>query len=115
MGCAAGASWLAKQTGFQKIGHESFIGGLLHDVGKLFILKVLDDMKTSGGIDHLPSNKLMDGALQNLHTTEGDALLSDAARSMSERKIGCLPVVEDGKLVGILTEGDFVAFFAQAG
>lgn len=47
-------------------------------------------------------------------TTTPDALLSEAARSMSERKIGCLPVVEDGQLVGILTEGDFVAFFARA-
>jgi CBS domain-containing protein len=34
--------------------------------------------------------------------------LADAARLMLERKIGCLPVVEGGKLVGILTESDFV-------
>lgn len=39
--------------------------------------------------------------------------LKDAARVMSEKKIGCLPVVEDGKLVGIVTEGDFVAFLAR--
>jgi CBS domain-containing protein len=31
---------------------------------------------------------------------------------MFEKKIGCLPVVENGRLVGILTEGDFVAHFA---
>ena len=37
-----------------------------------------------------------------------DAPLEQAARLMLERKIGCLPVVEDGKLVGILTESDFV-------
>ena len=49
-----------------------------------------------------------------LLTTTPDARLSEAALSMSEQKIGCLPVVEDGKLVGILTEGDFVAFFARA-
>jgi len=34
--------------------------------------------------------------------------LKQAARLMSERKIGCLPVVEDGRLVGILTESDFL-------
>ena len=39
--------------------------------------------------------------------------LKEAARVMSEKKIGCLPVVEDGKLVGIVTEGDFVAFLAR--
>ena len=37
-----------------------------------------------------------------------DEPLANAARLMTERKIGCLIVVEDDKLVGILTEGDFV-------
>jgi CBS domain-containing membrane protein len=40
--------------------------------------------------------------------TSPDTPLVEAARIMLERKIGCLPVVEDGKLVGILTESDFV-------
>jgi CBS domain-containing membrane protein len=30
------------------------------------------------------------------------------ARHMLEHKVGCLPVVEDGKLVGIVSEADFV-------
>src|SRR5262249_35482124 len=46
-------------------------------------------------------------------TTTADALLTDAARLMMERKIGCLPVIENGRLVGILTEGDFVALHAR--
>ena len=37
-----------------------------------------------------------------------DAPLAEAARRMLEHQIGCLPVVEAGKLVGILTESDFV-------
>jgi CBS domain-containing protein len=37
-----------------------------------------------------------------------DAPVAEAARLMLDRKIGCLPVLEDGKLVGILTESDFV-------
>jgi CBS domain-containing membrane protein len=41
-------------------------------------------------------------------TTTPEAPLADAARLMLERRIGCLPVVSEGKLVGILTEGDFV-------
>ena len=45
-------------------------------------------------------------------TTTGDASLEQAALLMFEKKIGCLPVVENGRLVGILTEGDFVAYFA---
>ena len=41
-------------------------------------------------------------------TTEPDAALSSAAKTMTEQKIGCLVVVEDERLVGILTESDFV-------
>jgi CBS domain-containing membrane protein len=46
-------------------------------------------------------------------TVRPDASLAYAARVLTERKIGCLPVVEDGRLVGILTEGDFVALVAR--
>lgn len=45
-------------------------------------------------------------------TTDPDAPIAEAAKLMIERKIGCLPVVEKGKLVGILTESDFVALAA---
>jgi CBS domain-containing protein len=40
--------------------------------------------------------------------------LASAARLMLERKFGCLPVCEDdGTLVGIVTEADFVRFAAD--
>jgi CBS domain-containing membrane protein len=46
-------------------------------------------------------------------TTGPETPLVGAARILTERKIGCLPVVENGRLVGILTEGDFVALVAR--
>ena len=46
-------------------------------------------------------------------TTSPDTPLAEAARVLMERKIGCLPVVENHRLVGILTEGDFVALYAR--
>ena len=42
-------------------------------------------------------------------TTTPDAPLAEAAHVLVERKIGCLPVIEAGRLIGIITEGDFVA------
>ncbi len=41
-------------------------------------------------------------------TTSSDTPLAEAARQMVERKIGCFPVMDNGELVGILTESDFV-------
>jgi CBS domain-containing protein len=40
------------------------------------------------------------------------ASVEDAALVMAERKIGCLPVVEAGRLVGMLTETDVLRYFA---
>ena len=41
---------------------------------------------------------------QNVITVSPDALLEEAALLMRDHKIGALPVCEDGKLVGIITE-----------
>ena len=48
-----------------------------------------------------------------IQTTAPDTPIADAARVMIERKIGCLPVIENGKLVGIVTETDFVRLVAE--
>ncbi len=41
-------------------------------------------------------------------TADGADPVEDAARTMRERKIGCLPVVDEGKLVGIITGLDLL-------
>jgi CBS domain-containing protein len=41
-------------------------------------------------------------------TTTPMTPLADAARLMLDHKVGCLVVMEDAKIVGILTESDFV-------
>jgi HD-like signal output (HDOD) protein len=76
VGCAIGANWLARQTGFQALAHETFIAGLLHDVGKLYVLKVVDDMKASGEIENLPSDTVIDELMQQLHTEQGYTLMA---------------------------------------
>lgn len=46
-------------------------------------------------------------------TVEADSPLSEAARRMTDARIKRLPVVEDGRLVGILTRTDVVRAFAR--
>lgn len=36
-----------------------------------------------------------------------------AARTMAQKKIGCLPVLDDGKLIGIVTETDVLEYFSN--
>jgi len=48
-----------------------------------------------------------------LFTTTPDTPVAEAARVMIERRVGCLPVLDAGKLVGIVTETDFVRLVAE--
>jgi len=45
---------------------------------------------------------------KDVTTISPDHRASYAAEIMERHKYGCLPVVKDGKLVGIVTETDFV-------
>ncbi len=49
--------------------------------------------------------------LKDLVTISSDKLLEDAADLMLAHDIGCLPVVDDGVLVGILTQNDLFKAF----
>jgi CBS domain-containing membrane protein len=48
-----------------------------------------------------------------VETAEPDLPLAEAAQVLLENKFGCLPVVEGWRLVGILTESDFVRYFSS--
>ncbi len=50
---------------------------------------------------------------EGVATVTAGADLRDAAKMMFENKYGCLPVVDDSALVGVLTESDFVRFMAH--
>jgi len=46
-------------------------------------------------------------------TVRPDTDLVEVARTMQERKIGGLPVLEDGQIVGIITESDIFRRFVE--
>lgn len=76
VGCAMGSNWLAKRCGLHAMAHEAFFAGLLHDVGMLFILTVIDDLKHSKELKAQPSNALLVEAMDTLHTNHGHSLMS---------------------------------------
>ncbi|WED21363.1 CBS domain-containing protein [Vibrio sp. JC009] len=45
---------------------------------------------------------------KNVMTVSPQAGLKESATYMQKHKVGCLPVVNSGKLVGIITDSDFV-------
>lgn len=57
--------------------------------------------------------KVSDVMTWSVETVEADDDVATAAAIMLENKYGCLPVLEQGELAGILTEADFVRYVAE--
>ncbi|MGD9505326.1 MAG: HDOD domain-containing protein [Syntrophobacteraceae bacterium] len=73
--CALGAKWIAEKTGFRHLAQEAFLAALLHDIGKLFLLKVLEDIAASGERDITLSDTLIAEILDYMHCKLGFELL----------------------------------------
>ena len=58
----------------------------------------------------LPIRTLINGTL---FTTTPERSINEAAREMLEKNIGALPVIEDSRLIGLVTEFDLVRAFAR--
>ncbi len=82
---------------------DLFHGGLLQALG--YGTAVKDKLLASLEVEEVMQS--------SVHTATPQMRIGEAARTMVAHKIGCLPVVEQGKVVGILTESDFVRLFAQ--
>lgn len=61
----------------------------------------------------LKNHAVKEAMVEPVRSVVPEAPLASAARLMLEHKIGCLPVVDNEKLVGIITETDFVSRFAD--
>ena len=60
-------------------------------------------MKVSGRVSGILARK----KASTVWTIGPNAMVIDAVRFMDEKNVGALPVVEDGKLVGIVSERDY--------
>ncbi len=59
---------------------------------------------------HLESIRIADIMRRDVQTIGPNAAVCEAARAMRSSRIGCLPVLSDGVLVGILTEHDLLHY-----
>jgi HD-like signal output (HDOD) protein len=75
LACATGAKWLAKKIGYANLAAESFMGGLLHDIGQLALLKVLDDIHRNKESKAVFSDTLINEIFYRMHSEVGYKLL----------------------------------------
>ena len=72
--CALAAEWISRKVRFPQHGETVFIGALVHDIGKLFLLRVLDDMAREPEYAAV-SPELIREMLDNAHAEVGHRLL----------------------------------------
>jgi HD-like signal output (HDOD) protein len=81
LACATGCRWLAQRAHDPGLASRAFIAGLLHDAGKLLLLRVLDEVRSSkkleeGGRQIAMSRDLVISILDSMHGAEGYNLLT---------------------------------------
>lgn len=89
------------------------VGLLTHTDLAMTALGSLADLPLSQERDLLQRRKIREVMVTEVETVEPETALAEAAATLFENKIGCLPVVEGSRLVGILTESDFVRRFVE--
>jgi nucleotide-binding universal stress UspA family protein/predicted transcriptional regulator len=73
---------------------------------------IVTDRDVRGHTGHLDSVEAFKAMTQQLITVTPDSSIREAARLLRERKIGALPVIEDGVLTGIITTTDVLEALA---
>ena len=68
---AMGARWLAKKLGFNNLENEAFIGGLLHDVGSLMLVRIIDDLMIAGELEATLPPAVLVEIIETGHTRRG--------------------------------------------
>jgi putative nucleotidyltransferase with HDIG domain len=71
---ALAAQWLSKRLHMTGIEEICFLGGLLHDIGKLVILRAVDEIEKRESIE-IPSPDLLNEILQTEHCSLGHKML----------------------------------------
>jgi CBS domain-containing protein len=102
----------ADLMGWERIRHvpvEDGTGKLVGIVSYRAVLRYLTGLrKTVGDARQAGSTPVSDIMRRDVITVSPDTPTLDAIRLMRRYRIGCLPVVQDGHLVAILTEEDFM-------
>ena len=73
--CSMGARFLAIRTGYANLEAEALLAGLLHDIGQLFLMNVMEDVHVQNKFDIAFSESLVVEVLSGLHADHGSELM----------------------------------------
>lgn len=73
--CALGARWLAHSCGMRGVADETYLAALLHDVGKLYLLKSIEKLVEAGVISSMFDDELILEIFDAMHVEQGYRLM----------------------------------------
>jgi len=73
--CAVGSRWLARSAGYPQYADQAYMAGLLHDVGKLYLLKALERLNELGVAQAALEEDLLLEIFEELHVEQGCRLM----------------------------------------
>ncbi len=72
---AVGARWLASACGMRGVADESYLAALLHDIGKLYLLKAIERLMEAGVINPVLDEELARDIFEAMHVDQGYRLV----------------------------------------
>ncbi|MFA7061778.1 MAG: HDOD domain-containing protein [Pedobacter sp.] len=69
--CALGCWWVARHTGHQSIIDHAYLAGLLHDIGKLYLLKAMERIIQNNEMQIVIERDLMLDIFAEMHVEQG--------------------------------------------
>lgn len=69
--CALGARWLAHSCGMRGMADETYLAALLHDIGKLYLLKSIEKLVAAKVINSLFDDELILEVFEAMHVEQG--------------------------------------------
>lgn len=69
--CAVGSRWLAKSAGYTNLADQAYMAGLLHDIGKLYLVKALEKLNRAGVAQTALEDEIILEIFSELHVEQG--------------------------------------------
>ncbi len=73
--CALSSQWVAREAGFEESTQEVFFAALMHDIGKLFLITIIEKVKQSEDGSFIPSKAVINEIIKGQHAQQGHNLL----------------------------------------
>lgn len=74
--CATGCKSLAISTGHRELAEQAYLAGLLHDVGKLYLLKAMEQISLDKELDFELSYETLFDVFSDMHIEQGVRIMN---------------------------------------